>query len=501
MKVMDPSAIIKMIANKWTKVLALTLILQLTQATDFHVSCQTDQDCATLINRFYTCQANYCSNDTMLNFESSTIIGLVLIVLISAIANAGGIGGGAILSALYILWFNFSLGDAIPLSNATIFSGALMNFFVIFNKRQDKNQNRLMIDYQLASLILPLMLGGAMVGVIANKVLPPVFIVGFLTYYLVTRTISFYKDAKEVTEKESQEKEHERKNKMAPLARNSRKLVEKKLVELAHYTPRNSVDLAEIKDRRLNLSTPDELLLAKQETSRLGLFTLLAPFKRYIYLCGVTYLVISVTMLFRGGKAFPSIIGIGSCSVMSWLIFIASQGVLVGLAWYSLRSQERESIDQGMPVVGSFSLDYSQGQEHMKHFMLDSFKAGVISGTLGLGGGMILMPMLVSKNFLPAIASAVCGVLVLITSFSTTTQFLIMGAFNIRSTLVVIICSAVGSYFGSQLISYAVTKYQKPSLIMWVVFAVLLLSAVILPYVGLLNLIQNPKFLSFSSPC
>lgn len=470
------------------------------QATDFHVSCQTNQDCANLINKFYVCQENVCQNNQMLDFSKETIFGLALIVVISAIANAGGIGGGAILSALYILWFKFSIGDAIPLSNATIFSGALMNFFVIVNKRQDKNKNRLLIDYKLASLILPLMLGGALVGVIVNKVLPPIFIVGFLTYYLVTKTISFYKDAKEVTEKENMEKELEKYNKANPITRLSRKIVENKLAELSSFTPRNSIENV-AKDRRLNMSTPEELLLSKRENDKLGLLDLLAPYRRYILLCLVTYTVILIAMLLRGGKAFPSIIGIGSCSFASWLIFIIAQGVLVVLAWFSFRSQEQESIEPSIPMMDNLSLDYSQSRDHMRNFMFDSFKAGVISGTLGLGGGMILMPMLISKNFLPAIASAVCGVLVLITSFSTTSQFLIMGAFDIKSTMIVVICSGIGSYFGSQLISYAVEKYEKPSLIMWVVFAVLLLSAIILPYVGVLNIIQNPKIFNFSSPC
>jgi len=491
---------IKMAPLRFTTVFLLLSLSAIVRASEFHIYCQTNQDCADLVNEFYVCKEHICKNKKMLEFDWGTIFGLALIILVSAIANAGGVGGGAILSAVYILWFKFSIGDAIPLSNATIFSGALMNFFVIFNKRHDKNKNRLLIDYKITSLILPLMLGGALIGVVANKVLPPVFVVAFLTYYLITKTISFYKDAKDITEKENLEKELAKFKRSNAGTRNSRKLVENKLIELASFTPRNSFE-AHTKDRRLNQSTPDELLLSARESKKMGLLDLLVPYKRYIWLCLASYGVILTTMLLRGGKAFPSIIGIESCSFLSWLIFFIAQGVLVGLGLFSFKCQEREAIDPNLSLTDNLSLDHSQGQVHIRRFMIDSFNTGILSGTLGLGGGIILMSVLISRNILPAVASGICGVLVLITSFSTTSQFLIMGAFDIESTLIVVACSGIGSYFGSQLINYAIQKYEKPSLIMWVVFAILLLSAVLLPYVGLLNIIQNPNFLNFSSPC
>ena len=62
-------------------------------------------------------------------------MGLILIFLVSILTNAGGIGGGAILIPIYTFIFDFTIGASIPLSKATIFSGAVVNILLSFNNR------------------------------------------------------------------------------------------------------------------------------------------------------------------------------------------------------------------------------------------------------------------------------------------------------------------------------------------------------------------------------
>ena len=69
------------------------------------------------------------------------IFSLLLILLTSGLTNIGGVGGGEILVPLFVFLFNFTIDNAIPLSKLTIFSGAITNIFLIFNKRQQNNKN------------------------------------------------------------------------------------------------------------------------------------------------------------------------------------------------------------------------------------------------------------------------------------------------------------------------------------------------------------------------
>ncbi|CAN0040833.1 unnamed protein product, partial [Hapterophycus canaliculatus] len=98
-----------------------------------------------------------------------TGVGLACIGLM--IAAAGGIGGGGILVPLYILVLGFDPKHAIPLSNITIFGGAITNTVLNLSKRHP-NADRPLVDWDLILVMEPLTIGGALVGSFINKVLP-----------------------------------------------------------------------------------------------------------------------------------------------------------------------------------------------------------------------------------------------------------------------------------------------------------------------------------------
>ena len=56
----------------------------------------------------------------------------------------------------------------------------------------------------------------------------------------------------------------------------------------------------------------------------------------------------------------------------------------------------------------------------MKDFIFASLETGVLSGMLGIGGGIIINPKLISYGLDPEICAAVSATIVLFTSMSTT---------------------------------------------------------------------------------
>lgn len=93
-------------------------------------------------------------------------VGLACIGLM--IAAAGGIGGGGILVPLYILVLGFHPKHAIPLSNITIFGGAITNTVLNLSKRHP-DADRPLVDWDLILVMEPLTIGGALVGSFINK--------------------------------------------------------------------------------------------------------------------------------------------------------------------------------------------------------------------------------------------------------------------------------------------------------------------------------------------
>jgi uncharacterized membrane protein YfcA len=114
------------------------------------------------------------------------------------LAAGGGIGGGGILVPIYILILGFSSKQAIPLSNVTVFGGALAN--TLYNiKRRHPNANRPLIDWDLIVVMEPPTLGGALIGANLNKIMPETIIVillvlllAFTSYGTLSKAWSMY---------------------------------------------------------------------------------------------------------------------------------------------------------------------------------------------------------------------------------------------------------------------------------------------------------------------
>ena len=61
-----------------------------------------------------------------------------------------------------------------------------------------------------------------------------------------------------------------------------------------------------------------------------------------------------------------------------------------------------------------------------------SILVGIISGSLGLGGGVVITPMLLSTNKTPSVASATSLYIILYISTSTWLQLLLSDTLNIE---------------------------------------------------------------------
>ena len=139
-------------------------------------------------------------------------MGSLTIILVSILANAGGIGGGALLTPIYIWLFNFSVEDAIPLSKMTIFTGAIVNYFLLHNARLDGAPNRPLINYRMAGLLIPMLLAGTVVGVFGAKVFPPVLILSFLLIFLMISIVKMFGKGVKMWKKETEQLKRENEN-------------------------------------------------------------------------------------------------------------------------------------------------------------------------------------------------------------------------------------------------------------------------------------------------
>lgn len=138
-------------------------------------------------------------------------------------------------------------------------------------------------------------------------------------------------------------------------------------------------------------------------------------------------------------------------------------------------------------------------------FPMYAFFAGVIAGLVGIGGGLIIGPILIELGVNPVISTVTSNFLVLFTSSSTSIQFTLMGMMNINYGGICTLFSIVGSFIGTVTVHYLLLITKRESVLVIVLSFVLLLSSILLPgyslYESLNKLSYGIHIWDFNTPC
>lgn len=128
-----------------------------------------------------------------------------------------------------------------------------------------------------------------------------------------------------------------------------------------------------------------------------------------------------------------------------------------------------------------------------------------MAGLLGIGGGLILGPLLLELGLHPIVSTATSNFLVLFTSSSTSIQFILLGMMNVEYGIACTLASSIGSYMGTVLIQRLIAKTKRNSYIIFSLGVVLGLSTLLIPGHTFMNILEQVKegksIWKFNSPC
>jgi uncharacterized membrane protein YfcA len=104
-----------------------------------------------------------------------------------ALSTIAGVGGGGVVIPFCMTFFNFSMKKSISLSGFSILACSITRFIYTYrNKHPDKDS--VVIDYGLASVMLPTVLMGSLLGVMINLMFPALILQIILTCLLLFLT-------------------------------------------------------------------------------------------------------------------------------------------------------------------------------------------------------------------------------------------------------------------------------------------------------------------------
>jgi uncharacterized membrane protein YfcA len=129
----------------------------------------------------------------------------------------------------------------------------------------------------------------------------------------------------------------------------------------------------------------------------------------------------------------------------------------------------------------------------LRSLLMISFVGGLVAGALGLGGGSIYNPALLALGVDPRVAGSTGMYLVLFGTINSCVINFVHGSLDLYYAMWLGLWSVLGAGFGLILTEMGVKKTGRPSIFVWLLFLVFLLSVVITPIFSYIQISEAHK--------
>jgi uncharacterized membrane protein YfcA len=446
------------------------------------------------------------------------IVGICFWFFAAGVATACGVGGGGIYVPLGILLLQFAPKPSSGLSQASIFGASLGGLALNirnrhpFTTKSEKSGNedsatkleslemdapentdtityysRPLIDYDMALFLAPMEMAGAVLGVLIQKILPnwlyltlAAIILGFTAYKTFKKFLDARKkekakrDAAEAAEaaavgEEVADTDTAVESSKDPLALNETTPLEvsssgdgsKKEGE-EEIAGDDYMDAEEAKARCQEL-----LQLDARQYPREKLFALI-----------ILWIGLILLTFFKGGKGVDSIIGI-SCKSPWYGALIGVQFLwTLGFAFIfgvKLIKNHDEKKNVRYPFhPNDVHWDFAK----TRFYAFFTFLAGIVAGLIGIGGGMVLGPLMLIMGIHPRVSSATTATMIVLTSSGVAIMFVTAGLVPWEYAVTFFCTCFTGAYIGKTKIDGYVKRTGKASILILLLATIIVLATI-----------------------
>eukprot|EP00418_Pyrodinium_bahamense_P070308 CAMPEP_0179096260 /NCGR_PEP_ID=MMETSP0796-20121207/44244_1 /TAXON_ID=73915 /ORGANISM="Pyrodinium bahamense, Strain pbaha01" /LENGTH=628 /DNA_ID=CAMNT_0020793977 /DNA_START=1 /DNA_END=1884 /DNA_ORIENTATION=- len=205
--------------------------------------------------------------------------------------------------------------------------------------------------------------------------------------------------------------------------------------------------------------------------------------KRRLAIFGLMWAVVVATIFARGGHATPGLVPF--CSVWYWLLAVLAAVVLESIGFFAAR----RAISHSSPPGEEGGLEWTA--QAARRIMLWSLLAGTMAALCGIGGGMVMGPILLNLGFLPQVQSATTATTLFVMSTSTCIAYLVAGTAPLDYSLWLACSTGLGAVFGKAVVGWAVKRFQRPSIIMFLLGGIIGASVVVMVITGLIDVVDS----------
>ncbi|KAG2684200.1 hypothetical protein I3760_10G066100 [Carya illinoinensis] len=413
----------------------------------------------------------------LIGLETPVVLAGVLCFIAASISSAGGIGGGGLFIPILTIVAGVDLKTASSLSAFMVTGGSAANVMCNLCNFSPKFGGKTLIDFDIALLSEPCMLLGVSIGVICNLVFPEWLITILFATFLAWSTSKTCQNGVFYWRMESEEL----------LRRNGGGNLENGL------TNENSSCGDESEGIKTALGVKGSGCNLRFPWMKMGVLVLV-------------WLSFSVLYLLRGnGHGQGLIIQVEPCGLGYWIISSFQIPLAMVFTSWILCKEETVLKHQTSPNhEDEEGLQFRDGPSSKLVFPRMAFLAGVLGGFFGIGGGMLISPLLLQVGIVPEVTAATCSFMVFFSSTMSVFLYVLMGMEHMHTALIFAIICFAASLVGLVGVKRAIRRYGRASLVVFSVSIVMVLSTVLMTTFGALDVWRtyvSGKYMGFKLPC
>eukprot|EP01147_Barroeca_monosierra_P005872 gene5872-9069_t len=465
----------------------------------------------------YTCHAkNDSQNEEVLECRHADLftgslgrdVGtLAVLFVFLAMSSAGGIGGGGVIIPILSVVTMFPPYFAVPLSSTAIVGASIVQFIFQIQRRHPMPgaEHRRLIDFYTIIILLPMALAGTVIGVNVNSVSPSWLILGVVTLVLTFTTYKTFKKGIDLRRKEAAvrfqkittvRRNYDSKSDFRHESQGSGDEDDELLI--ADYTKdpdewgttRDPTAINSMEDDHGPV-IPNDVEMAQRDSNQAELNE--AKRKLLEEEAAFPWKPILITLFELGGVVVFSLIRGGSGTSMAgvtcgapsyWGVQFATFLFLclcAGLGFLYVKRQHKRRVAVNYTFVDG-DIDYVHGG--VGKYLIFALLAGFLAGFLGIGGGMVLAPMLLQLGIHPLVSAATTAYMTLFSAAGSFTQFIILERVPLDYGAALFVLACLASTLGQILVFTYVRKTGKTSVIAFILGIVICLAAIMLAVSG-----------------
>ena len=384
---------------------------------------------------------------------------IIILMTSSSLATSCGIGGGTIYSSMILGVEEFEPSEAFPIANFLILLCGLITFTSFAMDKYEHPKN-IFVNYDIAVVFGPSMLLGAKFGTILNRILSSTVLLIFLLFLLIYTCSKTYKNIKKA--KAAEEKLLEKGPLKEPLLdKNEEKREEENNLENLSEDEKERREFLREEEDPLNWKSINFLLFME--------------------------LIVIINQFIEGSNKVPSFIGIQRCSLWYWVsfgvyIFITLIFVKLAISYILVKVRRKKEL------LPDYKSEVMENVENRLGYVVSiGIFAGIVSSSLGIGGGMITNPVFFGLGMDSKQSSCTSNFLIIVTAIASSFIFVLSGQLNIVYSLNMGSLCTAAAFVGSFFILKYINRTGKSSILLVIMEYFLIASF----FIALYKLITN----------